>query len=278
MIDGHLGVEPAKVLVEQVVAEVAAELGERLGDLRLLLGRDVPPGAAVGQGRGRGDRTVGVDVVAAAQEEVGVELPHRVVDPVAAEVRVDAPALPRQVPRPQEPHPVAPPYRRRTEGAGHRLTGAARVVRVGEQHAVVDLLARRQPVQPGRTGEVGARTEQRTVPAAGVAERLGGGRLDDHPGRPVGPHPHQPRVGGHIARSARPTRPSAARTGRTRAPPRRRRRAGSGPPTRRSEPRSTLRRPGKGEADMGSCLRGQDPASVHSHELRGHRSAHANHT
>src|SRR5262249_57891615 len=43
----HLGIEGEHILVEKVVFVIAAEVGERLGDLRFLLSDDVPPYLAV---------------------------------------------------------------------------------------------------------------------------------------------------------------------------------------------------------------------------------------
>lgn len=202
----HLRVEPAQCLVEQVVAEVAAVVVQRHGDMGLLLGRHVPVRRAVRERGGGRDGAVGVDVVATAQEEVGVQLRHGVEDAVTADGLVDAPALAGQVTGPHEPHTLPSPRRRRAEGSGHRLARTARVVGVGEPHPVVDLLAGRQPVQPGGAGEVGVRAEQRALQAAGVAERLGRRGLDDHPGRTVRTHPDQTGVGGHVPRLHAPGR------------------------------------------------------------------------
>ncbi len=69
--DRDLGVEREHVLVEQIVFVVAAEFGERLGRLGLVLGDDVLPDLAVGHLLLGDDRAVGVDVVAAVDEEVG---------------------------------------------------------------------------------------------------------------------------------------------------------------------------------------------------------------
>lgn len=209
----HLRVEAAQVLVEEVVAERAAELGQRLGDLGLLLGRDVPPHAAVRQRDAGQDRAVGVDVVAAAQEEVGVQGAHVLVHAIAAELRVDAPALARDVARPQEAHPVAAADGGGAERAGDGFARAAGVVGVGEHHAVVDLLARRQVAQAGGAREVRARADQRPVPLGGPAERLRRGGLHDHAGGAVGAGPDQPRVRADVACLDTPCRLGATRQG-----------------------------------------------------------------
>jgi hypothetical protein len=101
----HLAAEAAEVRVELVVAMGAAELLQRLRDLALLFGEHaVAPGAAVGELDLGEDRPVGIDGVAAVDEEVGVALAHRLVDLHAAEVVADAPALADRVARPQEAH------------------------------------------------------------------------------------------------------------------------------------------------------------------------------
>ena len=65
------GVEPAHVLVEQVVTVIAAELVERLRDLALLWRHHVPPHAAIVQLHLRRERRVGIDGVAGMDEDVG---------------------------------------------------------------------------------------------------------------------------------------------------------------------------------------------------------------
>ena len=81
---GHLGVESPHVLVEQVVFVVAAELVQRLGDFRFGLGDDVLPHRAVVQFDLRGHVLVGVDGVAAVDEDIRFGAAHRVVELEAA--------------------------------------------------------------------------------------------------------------------------------------------------------------------------------------------------
>ena len=74
LICGTCGGERAQVLVEQVVARTGR--GTRRASRRPWTSPavdDVAPGAPVGQRHGLGERAVGVDGVAAAQEEVGLE-------------------------------------------------------------------------------------------------------------------------------------------------------------------------------------------------------------
>src|SRR5262245_9187980 len=114
-----------------------AELVERLRHLGHLGRHDVGPDLA-SLGRHRfGDGTVGVDGVAAVDEEMRIPLTHRLVDLHAAKSRVDAPALPSGVAAPEEPNlagaAISPaPFvvelmRWHHEAAGHRLADHTRV-------------------------------------------------------------------------------------------------------------------------------------------------------
>jgi hypothetical protein len=138
--------ERADVAVQQVVAVPAAELGQcfrHLGDL----GRhQVAPQASVRQPHLRLDRPVGVDRVAAVDEEVGAGAAHRLVSAEAAAALVDAPALAGGVARPQEAH-VAARRRRGAEAAEDGGGNAAAGIRPLEGHAVEDVGVRRQPRQ-----------------------------------------------------------------------------------------------------------------------------------
>jgi len=69
-----VGVEAPEVVVEEVVAMDAAVIRQRLGDLRLGFGDDVLPDLAVGQLLLGLERSVGIDRVAATDEESGVSL------------------------------------------------------------------------------------------------------------------------------------------------------------------------------------------------------------
>ena len=117
---GHPGGEGAQRLVDHVVGVLAAELGERLGDLGLLGRHHVGPGGPVRQR----DRSARADRrrrrVAAVEEEVGFEVGHRTEDAKTAGVRVDAPALTDEVAAPDERN-VTRVLRRRRERRLQRL-------------------------------------------------------------------------------------------------------------------------------------------------------------
>src|SRR5262249_22535716 len=74
--DRHLGIESPYISVEQIVFVIAAKVGERPRNLRLLLGDDVPPHLSVRKLALRRDGTIGVDVVSAMDEEIGLPLQH----------------------------------------------------------------------------------------------------------------------------------------------------------------------------------------------------------
>lgn len=195
---GHAGGEGAQVLVEQVVGELASVLVERLSDLQLLRGDHVAPGAPAWQRDGLLQRPVGVDGVTAAHEEVGLQGLHRREDAVAAELGVDAPALPGEVAAPGERH-VAPAARGGAQRPVERLAEQARLVEVFQRHAVEGLLARRQRVEEHLAGEVGVRREHRALDAPGAAEGRRARDVDEHPARPIGSAPDDAGLGRHIA-------------------------------------------------------------------------------
>ncbi len=111
-----LGVEAAHVLVEQVVEVVAAELVERLGDLRLGGSDEVAPHRAVVERQLGDERVVRVDRVARVDEEVRLEPPHRLVRAQTAARGVDPEALAHGVRAPGEAHA--------SRGGGRRLDAA----------------------------------------------------------------------------------------------------------------------------------------------------------
>ena len=197
----HRRVEPADVLVEQVVAMVPAELVERLGDLALFERHEVLPDAPVVQLDLRLQGTVGVNRVAGVDEHVGVRGAHRVVEPHAAHVGVDAPALADRVGRPGDRHIARRRGRRRgREGAGDRLAPDAQVLQALKPRAIEDALARAQAGQIDARGEVARFERGRTHDAAHVRKRPGGRILDDEPRGTVGAAPDHRAIAVHVAR------------------------------------------------------------------------------
>ena len=118
-------------------------LGQGLGDLGLLVDHQVLPLGAVGQVDLGLQRAVGIDGVAAMDEEIGLVLEHGGVGLHAAAALVDAPALPRGVAGPGEGD-IAQIGGRGAEAAAHRLRHRVDVGEIGEGHAIEDVLAGRQ--------------------------------------------------------------------------------------------------------------------------------------
>ncbi len=237
-----LRVESPHVLVHQVVAVVAAILLERLRDLRLGLGHEVLPGAAPGEIDLGLEGAVGVDHVAAVDEEVRLEAAHHLVEAHAAPRGVDPPALPGGVAGPHERH-VAAVHGRRPEAPDHGRAGRLHVAEVEERHPVEDVLARGQAGERHLRGIACLRQRRGAHDAARVLEALGGGVFDEHAGRAVRRAPHDRPLGGDLAglhaegqgRARRPSgkprggarHPAATRAlPVARAPPRNRRRLG----------------------------------------------------
>ncbi len=98
----HLRIEGTQVLVEQVVFVVAAKLRKVLCDCGFFLRDEVAPKAAVGKFQFGLDRTVGIDVIAAMNEEIWTVLEHGGVGSHAAASAIDAPALPGGIARPDK--------------------------------------------------------------------------------------------------------------------------------------------------------------------------------
>ena len=202
----HGRVERPQVLVQEVVGVVHAEFAQGLGHLLLLGDGEVAPGLAVRPGPGAAvlvarlgvDRPVGVDRVARVDEEVGLGLPHGLVDPHAAEVRIDPPALPGRVARPDEAH-VALGRRWRDEAAAHRLAGPLEIRQVEKVDLVEDALARGQALQVelGREGAVLQRVDRRG--AADLGHALGRRPAHPHPRRAVRGRPDHGPVAHDVA-------------------------------------------------------------------------------
>ena len=193
-----LGVESPDVLVHQVVAVVAAILLERLRDLRLGLGHEVLPRAAPGEVDLGLEGAVGVDHVAAVDEEVRLEAAHHLVEPHATPRGVDPPALTGGVPGPHERH-VAAVHGRRPEAPDHGHAGRLHVAEVEERHPVEDVLARRQAGERHLRGVACLRQRRGAHDAPRVLEALGGGVFDEQAGRAVRRAPHDRPLGGDLA-------------------------------------------------------------------------------
>ena len=210
----HRGVERAQIVVEQIVFVIAAIIGERFGRFRLLFGDDAAPDAAVGQFLLRDDGAVGINIVAAMDEEVGLIVAHGGVAAHAAACRIDAPALAHRVARPQEGD-RAPVFRRRAEMPDLRLTEHRRG-QILEAEAIEDVLVRRQVLDQRLCGEIGFRQRVDEHRAPDVAEAVGGRDLDQHARGTVSARPDHAGIDRHVARlhavsDLRPVRREAQR-------------------------------------------------------------------
>ena len=187
----------------------AAELVERLRHLRHLRRDDVvPDGAPFGRHR-FGDRPVGIDGVAAVDEEQRRALAHRFVDLHPAEGRVDAPPLTGRIATPQETHVgpgVAqhPPFAARGVGrdrkpARHRLADRPRVVQALKRDAHEHLAARLQAVEALTRGVVAGLERVRPDKTLHFAEPLVVRPVDQHARRPVAAAPDHDRAVAGVA-------------------------------------------------------------------------------
>ena len=179
---GHRRVEAARVVVEEVVREVAPEFVERLGDLCLGVGDKVPPDRSVVEDHLGDQRLVGVDHVAGVDEHVRLGPPQGLEHPDAPAVDVDAPSLSDGVARERDPDRSQPSTLRagsRTEAPRLRRAPRAREIEALEADPVHDLFARGQVAQVGGGGVVPLGEGGRTAHRAGVLEPV--------VGRPVHP-------------------------------------------------------------------------------------------
>src|SRR5262249_37690035 len=99
---GNLSVEGEQVLVEEVVLIVGTKLDEGLSGLCLLLHCEVLPQLTVRQLDLGRYRPVGINRVAAVNEEVGIMLEHGGIGPHATARLVDTPALTAGITGPNE--------------------------------------------------------------------------------------------------------------------------------------------------------------------------------
>ena len=156
----HLRIEGAQILVEQIVFVVAAKLREVFGDDGFFLRDEIAPQAAVGQFQFGLDRTVGVDVIAAMNEEVRTVFEHGGVGSHAAAAGIDAPALPGGIARPDKRYRSLP-NGRGAEMPDLRFTRNPGVGDVVKPHPVENILPGRQAVQQEFRREVAVRQRLR---------------------------------------------------------------------------------------------------------------------
>ncbi len=196
--DRHLGIEGEQVPVEQIVLVVGAELGQRLRRLGLFLQHDVLPDLAVGHLLFGQDRAVGVNIVAAVDEEVGPVAQHGRVGAHAAARFVDAPALPGGIARPHE-RDRALVARRGAKAARHRFADNGRRSKILEADAVEDVLPRGQAVDERVGGEIGFGQRIDEDGTVDGLETVGGRDLGQHARGAVGARPDHGGVERNVA-------------------------------------------------------------------------------
>jgi len=183
-------VEAAHVLVHQVVLVRAAELVECFGGLGFRLCHQVLPDLAVVQLDLRQDGLVGVNRVAQMDEDIRLDLSHRIVEAQAAPFGVDTPTLTNRVRRPDECHvTIGRGCRCGDEAARRGSADTADVPEVLEQHAIENPLTSWKIAKNRPRSEVRAAERRRPLNAPHVGEAIGGCVLDDHARRPVAAAP-----------------------------------------------------------------------------------------
>ena len=205
---GGVRVEVPDVVIHHVVAMAGPELLLGLGHLRHALGHHVAPDLAVGLLVLGLDGAVRVDRVAGVDEEVRVRGRHGPVGAHAAQIRVDAEALPRGVGGPHEgltgargPADALAAARAQPLGSGAEgpeLRGRADTGLVLELHGVEELRAGGQPGHADLGGVVGLGGDpsgldgllEAPAPAGRVEGIVHRGDLDDHAAVAGGARPH----------------------------------------------------------------------------------------
>jgi hypothetical protein len=186
------------MLVHEIVFVGRAEFVERLGHLGFLGDGDVLPDLAVGKLHLGLDWAVGIDAVARMQQEIRAMLAHGGKGEHAAVVRIDAPALARDVAAPDETD-VATIGRRGAETANHCLALDVDMRQVAEADAVENVLAGGQVFQEHLGGKIalGQCRDRRQRPRIG--KRFGGRELNHHLRRAVRARPDHAAIGADVA-------------------------------------------------------------------------------
>ncbi len=132
------------------------------------------------------------------QQEIRFVLAHGSEGDHAAIIRIDTPALSRDIAAPDETD-VAAVAGRGAEAADHRLALDVSMRKVAKPDAIKDVLAGRQVFQQHFCGEVALRECRDRRQGPRVAKRFGGGDLDHHLRRTVGARPHHAAIGADVA-------------------------------------------------------------------------------
>src|SRR4029453_7377268 len=161
-------------------------------------GDDVLPHLSIRKLPLRWDRTIGIDVVAAMDEEIGPTVQHGRIGAHPAAGFVDPPAATSGVARPHEGDAALFP-RRGAEAPDLRLA-PDRERKILEPDAIEYVLPRGQPLDQRLGGEIGLRQGVDQDGAADILETVAGRNLDQHARWPVGAPPDDTRVDRNVAR------------------------------------------------------------------------------
>ncbi len=194
----HLGIECPHISVEQIVFVIAAKVRERARNLGLLLGDQVPPHRSVRKLALRRDRTIGVDVVAAMDEEIGPSFQHGRIGAHAAARFIDAPTAAGGIARPDEGH--AAPFPWRGTKVPDVLLAEDRERKILEANAIEYVLSGRQALDQRLGREIRLRQRIHGGGAQDISEAVAGGDLDQHARRPIGARPHDTGIDRRITR------------------------------------------------------------------------------
>src|SRR5262245_35334606 len=194
---GYLGIEAAYVFIQQIVDVVAAELGERLGDLGLFRDEDILPERAVFELDFCLHRIIGIDVVAAMDEKIRLQTAHLVVNPHATPLWIDAPPLASGIPAPDKGDVAALGWCRAemAQGGSDQDFGASEVL---ENHAIEDLLPSWQIGQRDACRKVADGKRGWALHPSSIGKGVCSGIFHQHAAWFVGTTPDDGRVVGHV--------------------------------------------------------------------------------
>ncbi|KPY20432.1 putative SAM-dependent methyltransferase [Pseudomonas coronafaciens pv. porri] len=183
----HFGIEAAHVFIHQIVAVIAPVFVEGLRHLAFCLGGNVAPDAAPFGSELLRHRAVGVDGVAAVDKKIGQAQTHRFVDTHAANVGIDAKALPDRVTTPDETN-VTTLLRHAAQMAEPWFADHTALC-IFKRNAVENRLIDRQSAQFDARGEIGALISERRHHPTRLGKHTARVPLNDHARRPIAAAP-----------------------------------------------------------------------------------------
>src|SRR5262245_5931637 len=194
---GYLGIEAAYVFIQQIVDVVAAELGERLGDLGLFRDDDILPERAVFEFDFCLHRIIGIDVVATVDEKIRLQTAHLVVNPHPAPLWIDAPPLACGIPTPYKGDVAALGWCRAEMAQGWSAQDFG-VSEILEKNTVEDLLSCWQIGQLDACRKVADGKSGWALYPSSLGEGVRGSIFHQHAAWLVCTTPDNGRVAGHV--------------------------------------------------------------------------------